>query len=488
MFQSKWQIQFDGNRYLLIALGLCLLVLSVTLVSPASSETSIPSNVLISAKQASLSAADAWPMFQHDQQHTGRSSQVGPQTTTLRWNFPTNGVPSSPAVGGDGTVYLPVGMLNKDTTGSLYAINPDGTQKWLIPLNILPSSTAPALGPDGTIYVHGNGSNGNLVAVEQLQAITPSGTIAWTFQFNGGLGIFANDIQSSPAIGADGTIYVGSIDTKLYALNPDGTIKWTRSPTTSSITSSPSVAIDGTIYIHDAFGLYAYTPSGVEKWHTSVNVAGRESGAPSIGTDGTIYFAHAGNKEFYAVNPDGTIKWQYTLGFSPSSTPAIAADGTIYISDDGLYALNPDGTLKWRFHNQSSFVPPVIGGDGLIYWREAWTAYAINPNGTEKWNLPLNPYAGSDPTLAIGPDGTLYLPISNTFNSSFGQSGLNAYDASVTPSPTPTVPSPTVPSPTPTVPSPTPTVPSPTPTVPSPTPTVPSPTPTVPSPTPTVPS
>ena len=33
-------------------------------------------------------------------------------------------------------------------------------------------------------------------------------------------------IHSSPAIGADGTIYVGSDDGKLYAINPDGTQKW----------------------------------------------------------------------------------------------------------------------------------------------------------------------------------------------------------------------------------------------------------------------
>ncbi len=32
-------------------------------------------------------------------------------------------------------------------------------------------------------------------------------------------------VESSPAIGTDGTIYVGSSDKKLYALKPDGTLK-----------------------------------------------------------------------------------------------------------------------------------------------------------------------------------------------------------------------------------------------------------------------
>ena len=33
-------------------------------------------------------------------------------------------------------------------------------------------------------------------------------------------------IESSPALGKDGTIYVGSTDYNLYAINPDGTQQW----------------------------------------------------------------------------------------------------------------------------------------------------------------------------------------------------------------------------------------------------------------------
>ena len=33
-------------------------------------------------------------------------------------------------------------------------------------------------------------------------------------------------MSASPAIDADGTIYFGSEDKKVYAINPDGTKKW----------------------------------------------------------------------------------------------------------------------------------------------------------------------------------------------------------------------------------------------------------------------
>ena len=48
------------------------------------------------------------------------------------------------------------------------------------------------------------------------------GAQKWTFATGGGM--------SSPAVGADGTIYVGSLDFNVYALNPDGTRSGTSPP------------------------------------------------------------------------------------------------------------------------------------------------------------------------------------------------------------------------------------------------------------------
>ena len=54
--------------------------------------------------------------------------------------------------------------------------------------------------------------------------------------------------HDSPAIGADGTIYVGSIDKKLHAINPDGTPKWAYT-TSYFVYSSPAIGADGTVYV-----------------------------------------------------------------------------------------------------------------------------------------------------------------------------------------------------------------------------------------------
>ncbi len=73
----------------------------------------------------------------------------------------------------------------------------DGTQKWVFVAGGWSSSlTAPAIGADGTIYV-GSFPDGNLIAINS------DGTEKWKLRV-------ALDSPSIPAIGEDGTIYVGS--------------------------------------------------------------------------------------------------------------------------------------------------------------------------------------------------------------------------------------------------------------------------------------
>ena len=94
-------------------------------------------------------------------------------------------------------------------------------------------SSSPAIGPDGTVYV---GSWDN-----KLYAINgKSGVKLWEFKTGG--------VVSSPAIGSDGTVYVGSVDKKLYAINGKTGVKlwafgWSR------VDSSPAIGSDGTVYV-----------------------------------------------------------------------------------------------------------------------------------------------------------------------------------------------------------------------------------------------
>jgi len=154
----------------------------------------------------------------------------------------------------------------------------------------------------------------------------------------------AGYVESSPAIGSDGTIYVGSWDNKLYAINPDGTKKW-EFLTGGYVNPSPTIGSDGTIYIgSNDDKLYAINPDGTKKWEFLI---GRDvNSSPAIGSDGTIYIGSYDNK-LYAINSDGTKKWEFSTDGNVNSSPAIGSDGTIYVGSDDkkLYAIYGSGSL-----------------------------------------------------------------------------------------------------------------------------------------------
>ncbi len=263
------------------------------------------------------------------------------------------------------------------------------------------------------------------------------GSTRWTFTTGG-------PIYSSPALAPDGTIYVGSADYKVYAINPDGSKKWEYT-TGDMVGSSPSVGPDGTVYVGSNDGkLYALDPNtGSPKW--SYTTGGAVGTTPAIGWDGSIYFGSLDNN-VYAVNPNGSLLWTYTTGSWAEASASIGSDGTVYAgSADGyMYAFYPnDGHLKWKSALLDGQVEasPIISANGTLYVPTAdtisdpngpvgRTIYALNPiTGATLWSSPLfptsftsSPAIRSDGTIVVGNDGgNLYVvnPVDGSVQRSF---------------------------------------------------------------------
>ena len=151
-----------------------------------------------------------------------------------KWNFPldiaSHGGYSSPAVASDGTVYV--------SSGKLYAIKPNGSQKWAYQADS--ENGSPGIGLDQTVYIHG---------YHLLHAVSSAGTLLWTNRIGG------TYIYGSPSLASGRSIYAPNPETGiLYALDPPGTTKWMAS---GIFGESPAIGVNGTVYLTSG-GLYAF--------------------------------------------------------------------------------------------------------------------------------------------------------------------------------------------------------------------------------------
>jgi len=123
--------------------------------------------------------------------------------------------------------------------GSIVRAQADGAQRWAF--STLSTSTAgaivssPAVGPDGTIYVGVEvGAIGTSSPGGRVFAVSPSVAQKWVFTT-------PDWVDSTPAVAADGTVYFGCWDGTFYAIKSDGTKKWSYAAG-GFIASSPALA------------------------------------------------------------------------------------------------------------------------------------------------------------------------------------------------------------------------------------------------------
>jgi outer membrane protein assembly factor BamB len=212
------------------------------------------------------------------------------------------------------------------------------------------------------------------------------------------------------------------------------TLKWSADLTLANgwIYSSPALAADGTVYItaedftseYAHLQLYALNPSnGAVKWHADAGDA--HGSSPGVAPDGTIYVG--GNLlsaplsqrgKVFAFGPDGGAPlWTFSTWSTFYSSPAIDADGNVYIGcDDGnVYSLSPLGDhLNWGAQIDSTWgvdSSPAVDEDALFVGGigDLVSLRTISP-GTQRWAMPTqDSAAAAEAAPAISNDGeTVY--------------------------------------------------------------------------------
>lgn len=247
------------------------------------------------------------------------------------WTVDVPGQPLSPAVGGDGRVYV------SDQGGDLTAIDvqpgADGRVAWRLHFDTTSYGSA-AIAPSGLIYVTG---------ARTLFAITDRGTrghVEWTFRTH-------DTIEVSPAAEPNGTAVVGTNNDREYGVSVTGKEIWSFAKDAFTY-SSPAATPAGDAVFGDHLGRLDIVddhgnliradrtdPPSADRGRSGIGIWT----APALDARGDAYFGTASG-HIYGFNAAGSPLFDIRTGAVVDSYPALA-DGTLYVgaADGTLYAV-----------------------------------------------------------------------------------------------------------------------------------------------------
>ena len=263
-----------------------------------------------------------------------------------------------PALSADGSV-----LYAADEKRILYAFDAfSGSVLWKVSLFYTGYvETAPAVGPNGEIYVAIKADPGRLVSVDA------SGALRWVFT-----GWKGSPFTFGPQVSPNGVVYLASYGKKVYAVNQaDGSRAFIFS-TPENLLARPAVGSDGTLYIAEEKGnLFVVNPDGSLRFtFRAYYQAFKTTPVLSPGQE-TVYVAQE-NRVMYAVDTaTGVERWRYNARGYLRASPIVDQEGYVLIGSDAhdLTMLSPVGSVAASFDFPASVnQTPSLGlaGDALV--------------------------------------------------------------------------------------------------------------------------
>jgi outer membrane protein assembly factor BamB len=327
------------------------------------------------------------------------------QDGSMKWDYSGSLFYSAPSIGADGTIYAACSSPDR-----LLALNPDGSMKWQTPHSSIYSSWSPAVGADGSIYVGGWCDDPNNPNQSCFFSFSPGGTMNGAIEVGKNIwdAFIGNSQGHGASIGPDGTVYA-TAGNLIYAFNTSSTgpakSSWPMyghdSARTGQLVLPSTFSISGRITSHGS-GL-----AGV-----SIDLEGKQGPGPSVGlssgllnrttTDSKGNYSFPGlHNGSYTVTPTLT---GYT--FSPVSSKVEVNGGHATVNEIAATLDTVDGTVKWNSFNFQSTSEPALALDGTIYVGANTEVNAFNPDGSVKWSHQTACTIGA---VSVGSDGTVYL-------------------------------------------------------------------------------
>lgn len=145
----------------------------------------------------------------------------------------------------------------------------------------------------------------------------------------------AGDAIESTAAISDGTVFVGSLDGKLYALDlASGRLRWTYE-TEAEIKSSPSVR-GGVVYFGDESGIFHALDAETGKARWTFETDGGIISSANFSGDLVLFGSY--DNHLYALDREtGSARWKVETDGYIHASPAIAGDYTLVSGCDGFF-------------------------------------------------------------------------------------------------------------------------------------------------------
>jgi outer membrane protein assembly factor BamB len=267
-------------------------------------------------------------------QNVGRLDALDANTGAVLWRV---------SLGGSAYSTYPV----VDRLGNVYVGGPD---------HILRSLT-----PSGAVRWQVNVGTETRMAVsgDTLYATTSAGVAAYTL---GG-----TQIWQSPNNGGHLLVYAG----RLYAVGggvaafdrSTGALLWRFNPATEAIFASGAVGSDGTVYIGSLDRkVYAISAAGTLRW----SVDAGEIRASPVESNGVVYVGSVGRRLLALDAASGAVRWDLAVPFDVNASPAVASDGSVYVVSDRVYRVSSAGAIvSSAVADSRSYL--TIDASGFVY-------------------------------------------------------------------------------------------------------------------------
>lgn len=330
---------------------------SFSKITIKASASALPGTHWVSAVQRSNDTGAQSPFWVHT-----NWSQAGFAPYHDEWN-PYENVLSPTTVGrlklnwsyaSSGTVSVVQNEIYFGSGNTIYALKANGRPAWQYTAGgSVANGTAVA---DGRLYA---GSSDYKIYALSAQ----TGNLLWQYK--------TGSYVVSPPVIADGVVYAGSDDNSVYALNAaTGHLIW-KYTTSGPIQFTPSV-VNGIVYIVSADGnLYSVSAATGKLVWSYATTANYNLSTPTL-ANGVVYVASADNNLYALNSSNGNLLWKFNLGAPSDGALAAVAKGVVYVGsgDAGVfYAVNANtGTLLWKYTTTVPVYSASAVANGVVYF------------------------------------------------------------------------------------------------------------------------